>query len=87
MPVDPRMFGTFPPDHEGIPTYSGRDARRSLFRRWGIPNAAPRPVDSLFGVTRVLFVDDFDDGRPVAYWVPDLTPKTLRRRLAEGDRP
>ena len=55
-----------------IPTFSGQDARRGLTRRWGLPNAAPRPGtrDRYFGKGRVLFVDDFDDGRPVAYWVP-----------------
>ena len=61
-----------------IPTFSGRDARRALTRRWGLPNTAPRPCDPFFGNSRCVFVDDDDDGRPVAYWLPDLSPGALR---------
>ena len=52
-----------------VPTYRGAEKRKELFRRWGAPNAAPRPGESLFAQCRLLFVDD-DSGRPIAYWVP-----------------
>lgn len=54
-------------DHN-IPTYHGKEAYRKLSRRYGLPNAAPEKGESLFGRCRVLFVDDDDNGRPVAYW-------------------
>lgn len=58
------------PDHD-IPTFSGKEKWRELFGKWGVPNSAPRQGESHFGRSRVLFRDDWDDGRPVAYWVPD----------------
>lgn len=54
-----------------IPTYSGREKYKELFRRYGCPNSAPRVGESHFGSCRVLFVDDDNDGKPMAYWVPD----------------
>ena len=56
-----------------IPTFKGRLARVRLTSRWSIPNTAPRQGETPFGCSRVLFVDDFDDGRPQAYWAPDKT--------------
>lgn len=54
-----------------IPTYTGKEAHRMLLRKWGLPNSCPRPNEGFFGRGRVLFVDDDDNGCPVAYWVPD----------------
>lgn len=51
-----------------IPTYYGKEAYKKLVRRYGLPNAAPKKGESLFGKCRVLFVDDDNNGRPVAYW-------------------
>lgn len=62
---------TFPESNHPIPTYRGVEARRELTRRWGLPWADPRKGESLFGNCRILFVDDDNDGTPVAYWVPD----------------
>jgi hypothetical protein len=71
-----------------IPTYSGNDAKAALAYRFGPPNQYPRLIDGpppVFGsASRVLFVDDHDDGRPVAFWLPELSTNELRRRLAEG---
>ena len=53
-----------------IPTFSGSEAREALVRLWGLPNSCPRPGESLFGNCRVVFVDDENDGVPVAYWIP-----------------
>lgn len=54
-----------------VPTLRGAVARRALTRLYGPPNAAPLPGESPFGRCRVLFVDDFNGGRPVAYCVND----------------
>jgi hypothetical protein len=56
-----------------IPVYTGRRARRGLTRMWGLPNACPRLGEPLFGRSRVVFVDDDQDGQPMAYWVPENT--------------
>lgn len=61
------LMNEYPSDHD-IPTYTGDDARKALCSKYGLPNAAPRPGESFFGDCRVLFVDDYDDGKPVAYW-------------------
>lgn len=46
--------------------------RRRLARRFGPPNADPRPGDFPFSrLSRVRFVDDDQNGRPVAYWIPE----------------
>ena len=54
-----------------IPTFKGREAWKRLTRKWGVPNSCPRPKESNFGRCRVVFVDDDNDGEPMAYWVPD----------------
>ena len=55
---------------DGLPVYLGQEAYKELFRLWGIPNWMPLPGETPFSrkQRRMLFVDDFDDGRPVAYW-------------------
>lgn len=53
-----------------IPTFQGKTTWKELFSQYGLPNAAPQIGESYFGNCRVLFVDDFDDGKPVAYWIP-----------------
>lgn len=54
-----------------IPTFHSPYMYRLLFRRYGIPNAAPEDPDDLFKSRRVLFVDDFNHGKAVAYWSPE----------------
>ena len=54
-----------------LPTYSGKDARLALTRRWGLPNTAPRAVESHFCSCRLMFVDDDRDGMPICYWIPE----------------
>jgi hypothetical protein len=55
-----------------IPTFSGTEARRALVRQWGLPNSCPRQGESPLGARcRLLFVDDANDGAPVAYWIPE----------------
>lgn len=66
------------PDYD-IPTFSGWDARRALVRAWGLPNAWPRVGESIFTHCREMFVDDFDGGRPKAYWVPNPIERAERR--------
>lgn len=64
-------------DEYAVPTLTGVDAGRRLYRMYGIPNAAPSDADvvrrggfvrALFAPGRILFVDDHDGGRPMAYW-------------------
>ena len=59
-----------PREIPGIPTYTGRAAYKELFSRWGVPNSCPRLGERHFGRSRVLFVDDDNDGEPQAYWIP-----------------
>ena len=72
-------------DHE-VPVFRGRGARRLLTTLWGLPDSAPRTGESLFGSCRVLFKDDWNDGRPLAYWIPegdeDLRTDTLDARVS-----
>ena len=68
------VHGTDP--EYGVPVFRGRIARRVLVALFGLPNAAP-PADewerlgpfSCFATRRLLFVDDWNDGRPRAVWV------------------
>ena len=62
-----------------IPTFHGTEERIRLTRLYGLPNSYPEPDESLFGRCRVLFVDDFRDGKPVAYWSP-------KERRSDEDR-
>lgn len=69
MPAQLKEFPILPERFENsLPVFQGKQAYKELFRRFGIPNAAPRPGESLFGNCRSLFVDDENDGQPVAYW-------------------
>ncbi|RLC88672.1 MAG: hypothetical protein DRJ03_02005 [Chloroflexi bacterium] len=61
---------------DALLVYSGKEARKQLTRLWGVPNSCPRLGESYFGRSRVVFVDDDNDGKPMAYWVPD---KEVRR--------
>jgi hypothetical protein len=49
--------------------FKGQEAYKELFRRFGIPNAAPLEGEGPFSSTRSLFVDDDNDGEPVAYLI------------------
>ena len=60
----------------GVPVFRGGAARRALVALYGLPNAAPsieelavRPVMAVLHTPRSLFVDDDQDGRPMAVWV------------------
>ncbi len=55
----------------GLPVFHGKAARKELVRRFGLPNAAPGPGESPFGNTRCLFVDDWNHGKPIAYFDPN----------------
>lgn len=52
---------------DGLPVFGGTEAREELTRRFGLPNAAPRPGERLFGNSRCLFVDDWNQDKPIAY--------------------
>jgi hypothetical protein len=54
---------------DGLPVFKGQEAYKELFRRFGIPNAAPLEGEGPFSSTRSLFVDDDNDGEPVAYLI------------------
>lgn len=51
-----------------LPTFRSQTMRRILTDLFGLPNAAPRENETPWGTRRVVFVDDADDGRPIAYW-------------------
>ena len=60
-----------------LPLYRGKNARVKLQRHFGLPNTFPHPerirtasINSMLSSRRLLFVDDYDDGDPVALWVP-----------------
>ena len=53
-----------------LPVFRGVAARKELVRRFGLPNAAPRPGEPLFGNARIVFVDDDNDGERIAYVEP-----------------
>lgn len=66
-------------EEHGVPVFRGRAAWRALFALYGIPNAAPTPEErasrgvlACFASRRALFVDDHQDGRPVAIWTGEL---------------
>lgn len=59
------------PEISGIPTIRGRCARRALVSAFGLPNAYPQKGEFLFRPCRELFVNDDEDGKPVAFWIPD----------------
>ena len=74
-----------------IPTFTGRDAQLALLHRYGIPQVSAQPElgDHPFGFgggNRDLFVDDFDNGRPIAYWRPELSRKMLEIKLRRRRR-
>ena len=50
-----------------LPVFHGPAARKELTRRFGLPNAVPQPGESPFKASRVLFVDDDHEGKPIAY--------------------
>jgi hypothetical protein len=54
-----------------VPTFSGARARRALVAAHGLPNSYPRRGEFFLGRCRVLFVDDEQDGKPMAFWIPD----------------
>lgn len=58
----------------GIPAISTREEYRAAFRRWGVPNIMLKPGAEMFGKDRsaeaTVFVDDFQDGKPMAVWMP-----------------
>jgi hypothetical protein len=57
----PQEFTDFPFTplrfEDGLPVFRGTEARKELTRRFGLPNAAPRPGERLFGNCRCIFVD------------------------------
>jgi hypothetical protein len=53
-----------------IHTYHSSFVRRMLVAWYGLPNAWPRRGESVFKTRRELFVDDEQDGLPVAFWEP-----------------
>ena len=63
------------PEH-GVPVFRGRRARRALVALYGLPNAAAsrdelaaQPALAAFTTDRSLFVDDGQDGKPMALWI------------------
>lgn len=69
LPVGLRAGDEAPGDFS-IPTVRGSWWRRTLMRRYGLPNAWPTRGERVFGSCRLLFVDDNLDGKPIAYWEP-----------------
>ena len=62
------MNWPIPPNHD-VPTFRGVEARRELYRRYGLPCTAPLPGQSHFnGRCRILF---WDDNQPACYWEPE----------------
>ena len=59
------------PEIPSIPTIRGHDARAWLVSAFGLPNAYPQKGEFLFSRCRELFVDDEEDGKPVAFWIHD----------------
>jgi hypothetical protein len=62
----------------GVPVYTGTRARRALVALYGLPNAAPTRAEwdqlgalACLSTRRLVFVDDWDAGRPRAVWIPD----------------
>ena len=60
----------------GVPVFRGCAARRALVALYGLPNAArtpeeltARPALAFITTGRSLFVDDDQDGRPMAVWI------------------
>lgn len=61
----------------GLLVYTGQEARDWLVCRYGIPNAFPTDkainefgVGAYIRASRVMFVDDENNGEPVALWQP-----------------
>ena len=62
----------------GVTIFRGARARRALVRLYGLPNAAPTAAEwdrlgalACLATSRVVFVDDCNNGRPRAVWLPD----------------
>jgi hypothetical protein len=62
----------------GVPIFRGARARRALVRLFGLPNAAPTAAEwarlgplACLASRRLVFVDDWNDGKPRAVWLPD----------------
>jgi len=73
QPIPPKLKGfPFAPVRfeDGLPVFQGVEARKELVRRFGLPNAAPRSGEPLFGNVRIVFVDDEHDGERIAYHEP-----------------
>jgi hypothetical protein len=64
FPFDPVRY------EDGLPVFQGVEARKELARRFGLPNAAPRSGEPLFGNGRIVFVDDENYGERVSYHEP-----------------
>jgi hypothetical protein len=70
------IHGTDP--EYGVPVFTGPRARRALVALFGLPNAAPTPEETgRFGALacistrRVVFVDDWNEGKARAVWLPE----------------
>jgi hypothetical protein len=70
------IHGTDP--EYGVPVFAGPRARRALVALFGLPNAAPtREETGRFGTLacistrRVVFVDDWNEGKRQAVWLPE----------------
>lgn len=55
------------PEKSGNPALSGQASWRGPFGAYWLPNAYPRQGEFLFGCGVVLFVDDEQEGKPVAF--------------------
>ncbi len=59
---------------KNLPVFTGKEAHKALFARFGIPNGIGRPDPkhpggrSPFGKQMAVFVDDAQNGKPIAIW-------------------
>ena len=76
---------------QGVPIFCGARARRALVRLFGLPNTAPTAAEwtrlgplACLATRRLVFVDDWADGKPRAVWLPDerAIPDDCPRRSA-----
>jgi hypothetical protein len=70
------IHGTDP--EYGVRVFRGKRARRALVALFGLPNAAPTADEwnrlgplAAIATRRLVFVDDWHDGRPRAVWLPE----------------